>query len=320
VALVSADRVELFLNNDGKFSNVSKAWGLGEVLDGARTAPVLSDFDNDGHPDLFVAAEFGQPLFYRNTGSTFELVDAGLLTEGMTVAACSADFNGDGYLDLYLGNHEEPYRRAPQPQGHARNAKADQLFLNRGDATFRDASKEAGINNTGWSLTCAVADYDNDGDVDVFIGNDFGGDSMYENDGDAHFREVTKEVGLNVPVAAMSSDWGDFDGDGDFDLFVAGMSSRVDWAIDHPTYPSPVPWPIDKMFRKQVRAAIRGFFHGNRLYENLGSGEFREISTETSTVNSGWAWSSVWLDFDNDGLLDIYSANGMISGPLKDDV
>jgi hypothetical protein len=320
VALINAQAVELFLNEEGKFKNVSKEWGFGTELDGARTCPVLADFDNDGDPDLFVGAEFGQPLFYRNNGSKFELADVGLKTQGMTIAACSADFNGDGFLDLYLGNHEEPHHRAPQPQGHARNAKPDQLFLNRGDGSFRDATKEAGIDNPGWSLTCATADYDGDGDVDIFVGNDFGGDSMYENDGNAHFSEVTKKVGLNVPVASMSSDWGDYDGDGDFDLFVGGMSSRVDWAIDHPSYDAPVPWPIDTIFRKQVRRQIRGFFHGNRLYENLGSGEFREVSTQTDTVNSGWAWSSVWLDFDNDGLLDVYSANGMISGPLKDDV
>jgi len=320
VVLVNSDRIELFLNTEGTFTKASAAWGLGTVLEGNRTCPLLSDFDNDGHPDLFVGADFGQPVFYRNTGTRFEAEDVGLVTEGMTVAACSADFNGDGYLDLFLGNHEDPYHRAPQPQGYARNAKADQLFLNQGDGTFRDTTRESGIDNPGWSLTCAAADHDNDGDVDLFIGNDFGGDSMYENDGHARFREVTKDVGLNVAVAAMSSDWGDFDGDGDFDLFVAGMSSRADWAIDHPAYPSPAPWLVDTLFRKYVRAEIREFFHGNRLFENLGGGQFREISTETGTVNTGWAWSSVWVDFDNDGLLDIYSSNGMISGPLKDDL
>jgi hypothetical protein len=319
--LVNGDRVELFLNRAGRFTKASKAWGLGEPLEGSQTASLLTDFDGDRRPDLFVGALYGQPSYYRNTGTRFERREnSGLVTEERVIAACAADFDGDGDVDLFVANNEDPHQHAPAPMGFADNARADQLFLNRGDGTFHDATAESGITNTGWSLACAAADYDDDGDVDLFVGNDFGDDVLYENDGAAHFRDATRATGAAASVASMSADWGDYDGDGDFDLFVGGMSSASDWAIDHPAFPAPAPWIFDLLFRDRVREAVRSFFHGNRLFENRGDGTFREVSLETGTVNSGWAWSSVWLDFDNDGLLDLYSSNGMISGPIEDDL
>ncbi len=321
IVLVGGDHVELFLNREGHFENASAAWGLGTPLEGSQTASLLTDFDGDGRPDLFVGALYGQPNYFRNTGTRFERWDdAGLVTEERVIAACAADFDGDGDVDLFLANNEDSHQTAPAPMGFADNAKADQLFLNRGDGTFSDATEASGIDNTGWSLACAAADYDGDGDVDLFVGNDFGSDVLYENDGAGRFRDVTKASGATASAATMSADWGDFDGDGDFDLFVGGMSSASDWAIDHPAFPAPAPWIVELLFRDRVRAAVRSFFHGNRLFENQGDGTFREVSSATGTVDSGWAWSSVWLDFDNDGLLDMYSSNGMISGPIKDDL
>ena len=81
-----------------------------------------------------------------------------------------------------------------------------------------------------------------------------------------------------------------------------------------------VPRVVDFLFRPYVRDAVRAWFRGNRFYENLGDGTFREISAESGAQNSGWAWGTVFLDFDNDGRLDLYGANGFISGPNEDDV
>ena len=104
-------------------------------------------------------------------------------------------------------------------------------------------------------------------------------------------------------------------------LFVGGMNSGSAWVLEAPTFRiKRVPYLLDLAFRPYVRAAVREWFRGNRFYENLGDGTFREISSGTGTQNSGWAWGTVWLDFDNDGQLDLYGANGMVSGPDEDDL
>ena len=81
-----------------------------------------------------------------------------------------------------------------------------------------------------------------------------------------------------------------------------------------------MPRVVDLLFRPYVRAAVRAWFRGNRFYENQGDGTFREIAVASGTENSGWAWGTVWLDFDNDGQLDLYGANGFLSGPVEDDL
>ncbi len=321
VLLLKRDRIELFHNQQGFFTPVSRAWGLGEVSGAVPTAALPFDYDDDGRLDLLVAAEQGQPLLFHNEGRRFRRVEAhGLETAERTVAAAVADFDGDGHLDLYLANHENVYLVAPDLPD-ADNAEADQLFLGNGDGSFRDASRWAGIRNTGWSLSPVAADYDGDGDVDLFVGNDFGDDKLYRNDGSGRFQEVAARSGVDRPVASMSADWGDYDGDGDLDLFVAGMSSGSAWVLEVPEFRiRKVPWLVDLLFRPWVRETVRSWFQGNRFYENLGDGSFREIAQESDVAHNGWAWSSVWLDFDNDGRLDVYATNGFLSGPLEDDL
>jgi hypothetical protein len=99
------------------------------------------------------------------------------------------------------------------------------------------------------------------------------------------------------------------------------MFSGSGWVLEVPDFRiRRVPWVLDWMFRPYVREAVRSWFRGNRFYENQGDGTFLERAAESGAADNGWAWSSVWLDFDNDGLLDVYGANGFLSGPLKDDL
>lgn len=322
LVLLSGDRVEVFENHEGFFEHASEDWGVGHSMKGVLTVVVPFDLDNDGDKDLLVGRELAQPVLFRNdAGKLVRVKESGIRSTGRTISASAADFDGDGWVDIFLANHNDVFWDAPDPPGSAENAEADQLFLNNGDGTFRDATRHARVANRGWSLAPAAADYDLDGDVDIFVGNDFGDDRLYRNDGNGRFEEVSSDIGIDKPVASMSADWGDFDSDGDFDLFVGGMNSGSAWVLEAPTFRiERVPYLLDLAFRPYVRAAVREWFRGNRFYENLGDGTFREISSGTGTENSGWAWGTVWLDFDNDGRLDLYGANGMVSGPDEDDL
>ena len=324
VLLASNGRIELFLNEGGFFTRVSEAWGLGDALPapehGVFTVLLPADFDGDGRRDLYVGAEGAQPLLLRNTGNHFERVeDPGLRTEERNVSGTVLDFDGDGWLDLYLANHEDVFHEAPDLP-YARNARNDQLFRNEGGLKFRDVTREAGVHNTGWSLAPTSADFDGDGDLDVFVGNDFGLDELLRNDG-GHFVEVSGAAHVDAPSASMGADWGDYDADGDLDLYVAGMASGSAWVLEVPEFRiRGVPGLLDAMFRSRVRAAVRAWFKGDRLYENLGDGHFVERGGVAGVQRNGWAFGPAWLDFDNDGLLDLYAANGFLSGPNKDDL
>jgi hypothetical protein len=305
------------LNEGGFFTRASEAWGLGEALPapepGVYTVLLPADFDGDGRRDLFVGAEHAAPLLLRNAGARFERVAESGIASGTVL-----DFDRDGRLDLYLANHEDVFHEAPDLP-YARNARADQLFRNEGGFRFRDVSREAGVDNTGWSLAPSAADFDADGDLDVFVGNDFGLDALLRNDG-GRFTEVSDSAGVNLPNASMGADWGDYDADGDLDLFVAGMASGSAWVLEVPQFEiRRVPRLLDALFRDRVRAAVRAWFVGNRLYENRGNGRFVERAAEAGLQRNGWAFGAAWLDFDNDGLLDLYATNGFLSGPNQED-
>jgi hypothetical protein len=324
VYLVAGDQGRLFKNNgDGTFTDATAEAGLDQPYDGEGRFGVFADYDNDGHTDLFVGLLDAPNRLYRNRGdNTFEEVAAraGLKQVNETVSAAFADFNRDGYLDLYLVNGSNLYRNHPEPIYNALNATANVLYMSNGDGTFTDRTKEAGVGHTGWGLAVSTADYDLDGDTDIFVGNDVGLSVLYRNRGDGTFDDVTLEAGLVYRGSAMSAAWGDINGDGYPDLLVAEMDSNSRWMIDQPGFPSPAPWYVNLFIRPMVLGILKEMLHGNRFYLNNGDGTFKDVAEELGVRRNGWAWSGNFLDYDQDAQLDIYNVNGFISGEVKQDL
>ena len=330
VVLASASHIILYRNNgDGTFTDVTATSGLPNPYSAVATGVALFDYDNDGFADLYVAAIRGGDHLYHNRGDgTFADVSvaAGIKPGEWASMPVVADYDRDGYLDIYIvrmGDHEHT---PPIPNYDARNAFAGTLYHNNGNGTFTDVSQRAGVAATGWGLAGAWGDYDDDGWPDLYIGNEFGLGTLYHNDHDGTFSNVTRSSGAGNRAAAMGVAWGDYDNDGHLDLFVSAMHANSRWLLFHPDFPKSLPWYYKLLgwFTPQVLQRLHQYTHeltrGSSLLHNNGDGTFTDVSDRAGVRDTQWGWAAEFLDYNNDGFLDIYATNGFISGPLLDDV
>jgi hypothetical protein len=314
---------------DGTFEDVTERAGLGG-LDGVSVA-VFADYDNDGWKDLFVSRTFRpNQLFHNNGDGTFTDVTArsGLGEDCCTTVASWGDYDNDGYLDLYVGRYLDPRERIPTTF-YARNGEPNRLYHNNGDGTFTDVTERAGVGDTGLCLGSAWGDYDGDGYPDLFVVNDFGRCTLYHNQGDGTFEDVTVAAGALAYGAGMSASFGDYDNDGRLDLYTADIRSEHAWFAAPPTVgrylanswkqgvwrtDMPLYWQIFRQSGLNFVDVFREMAAGNHLLRNRGDGTFEDVSAASGANPVGWFWGSVFADFDNDGWLDIYSANGWVYG------
>jgi hypothetical protein len=293
----------LFRNReDGSFENISD--GSGVDLAAWSCGAYFADVDNDGNLDLFVTTH-GQNRLYRGRGDgTFEDITsiagvAGDVTD-WSASAAFGDLDGDGNLDLYVTNYavydlaDPPFDGQPTawrglqvfrgPIGL--EPQRDRLYRGHGDGTFEDISEASGIYTRPalFGLGVTFADFDEDGDADIYVANDSTDNFLWRNDGDFRFHEIGTLAGVATnedakQQAGMGTDTGDFDGDGKLDLIVTNFSH--DW---------------------------------NTLYRNLGRGMFEDITFEAGFQSSylPLAWGVQSFDADLDGHLDLFIANGHI--------
>jgi hypothetical protein len=314
---------------DGTFEDVTERAGLGG-LDGVSAA-VFADYDNDGWKDLFVSRTFRpNQLFHNNGDGTFTDVTArsGLGEDCCTTVASWGDYDNDGWLDLYVGRYLDPRARIPTTF-YARNGEPNRLYHNNGDGTFTDVTARAGVGDTGLCLGSAWGDYDGDGHPDLFVVNDFGRSTLYHNRGDGTFEDVTVAAGALAYGAGMSASFADYDNDGLLDLYTADIRSEHAWFAAPPTVgrymanswkqgvwrtDMPLYWQIFRQSGFNFVDVFREMAAGNHLLRNRGDGTFEDVSAEAGANPVGWFWGSVFADFDNDGWLDLYSANGWVYG------
>ncbi len=313
------DRNFLYLNRgDGTFQEAANRAGL-EVTPEVGTTALFLDYDKDGETDLFLAAVGKQMLFQNRLvpDGNLHFVDvseqAGISVPGYGFSSAAADVNRDGWPDIYVASYNDPDEFEPEPRGGALNGTPNLLFINQGNGRFSEDAAEWGANDTRWSYATAFADLDDDGDLDLYVANDFaGGSHLYWNQlvqGEERFIEASPEQGALDLGCGMGVSFGDYDNDGDLDLHVTNMSSIAGNRI------------IDRVFSDEPAGGllIRKLAAGNSLYENLGNGKFRDRSAEAGPFVAGWAWGGGFIDFDNDGYEDLYTPNGFLSGKTMKD-
>jgi tetratricopeptide (TPR) repeat protein len=312
----------LFRNRgDGTFEDITELSGLG-VLENTACA-LFADFENSGRQDLIVVRASG-PLLFRNLGGGQFVAKPNAFhfenpPRGTFTGAAIADYDRDGWLDIYFCLYAfyqgtDQYRY-PMPYCDAENGPPNFMMRNNRDGTFRDVTRESGLdqNNTRFSFCCAWSDYNGDQWPDLYVVNDFGRKNLYRANGDGTFTDVTADAGIEDVGAGMSGCWFDFDNDGRQDLYVADMWTAAGIRVSQQDN-------FQKGSSKQVRDLYRKHAMGNSLFQNSGDGRFADASARSGTAMGRWAWSSDAWDFNHDGFLDLYIANGMISGETRHDL
>jgi hypothetical protein len=303
-----AETCRLFRNlGNWKFEDVTDRAGVGDKGDAARVwkqGATFVDVNNDGLLDLYVC-RFGAPnLLYINQGDgTFreEAAKRGLAVNDASGMAAFCDYDGDGWLDVFIQTN------ILDAVGHP-NGQRNYLFHNNGDGTFTDVTEKAGIRGEAHGHSATWWDFDGDGRPDIYVANDFAApDVLYHNNGDGTFTDVIDQVMPCQPYHSMGADIGDVNNTGRLDLFVGEMARSTherEYRTIAETRSQPKDEPID-------HAGIPQYMR-NVLYLNNGTGHFQEVAQIAGLARTDWTWAARLEDFDNDGRVDLVLTNGMV--------
>ncbi|HEX6882817.1 MAG TPA: FG-GAP-like repeat-containing protein [Planctomycetota bacterium] len=294
----------------GGWTECARAAGV-DLLDYSSSA-LLADLDGDGDQDLVVATGTGLHLF--SSAGPARFTPALHVERALPTSLAAADFDRDGDLDLYACAYLSPYERSgtPVPYHRAENGEPNVLLRNDGAWRFADVTAEVGLgaNDRRFSLAAAWEDFDDDGDADLYVANDFGANNLYRNDG-GRFTDVAAELGVLDVAAGMGVTWGDVDGDGWSDLYVTNLHS-----------PAGMRLTARPGFRggRASEPLYRHHALGNSLFLNQAGRGFRDVSAESGTARGRWGWGALFLDLDGDGALDLFGPNGFRSGTRREDL
>ncbi len=266
---------------DGTFEDRTEAAGLLKQLGGLNATQ--TDYNNDGHLDIFVhrggwEIPMRNSLLRNNGDGTFTDVtrEAGLSSaQYSTHSVAWADFDNDGWLDLFVGHELAP----------------SQLFRNRGNGTFEDVTARAGVGATAFTKGVVAGDYDNDGYPDFYVSNMFGDNFLYHNNRDGTFTDVAKKLGVEKPFASFPTFFFDYDNDGWLDIFVVSYPNSVEEFVKYYLGLAPAAETI-------------------RLYHNNGNGTFTDVTSAIGLARVVPSMGANFGDLDNDGFLDVYLGTG----------
>jgi hypothetical protein len=340
---------------DGTFEDVTEKAGLQGMGYGMGVA--VGDYDNDGFEDLYVTAYGGNRLYHNSGNGTFTDVTekAGVGGSGWSTSAAWVDLDGDGLLDLivlrylqwdfddtWCGERREGYRAYCHPDGY--HAITPLVYHNDGNGHFTEISHKVGLAEPGKGLGIAVADYDRDGHLDIFVANDSMPEFLYHNKGDDTFEEVALRSGVAVDgeghtYAGMGVDFADYNNDGLPDLVVTALASQMyalyrnngDGTFTYDSYPS----GLGRMTMKHSGWGVRFIDYGNDGWKGLLINQGHDLDTvqltfpdlrykdpmllakntgkgfEDVSARAGEIFQKAWVgrglaigDIDNDGSLD----------------
>ncbi|HUG53631.1 MAG TPA: CRTAC1 family protein [Vicinamibacteria bacterium] len=299
----AASRAAFYRNNrDGTFTDQSRASGLDVSMYGLGAA--AADYDNDGRVDVYLTGLGGNRLFRNEGGGRFKDVTAraGVAGGGFGTSAAFFDYDKDGHLDLFVANYVEwslekdlfctldgTHKSYCTPESY--KGQSPSLYRNRGDGTFEDVTARAGLSDpSSKALGVAVLDYDVDGWPDLFVANDTQPNKLYRNRGNGTFTDVGMAAGVafsetGVARAGMGTDAADYDGSGRPSIVVGNFSNEM-----------------------------------MALYHNEGTGLFIDDAATTAigqATLTSLTFAAFFFDYDLDGRLDIFSANGHVADDIQ---
>jgi len=301
---------------DGSTRDASRASGL-DFLHETNSALFL-DLDGDGDQDLCAAIGPALVVARNNGEAVFHEQHSFLASDTQEIMSlAAADADGDGDLDVYATVYsiDDPLSVLPIPYHDARNGPPNVLWRNEGELRFTDATEQLGLdhNNDRYSYAALWEDFDSDGDLDLYVVNDFGRNNLYRNEG-GRYRDVAVEVGADDMAAGMGITCGDIDRDGDPDLLVSNMYSSAGKRIVSQ----------GNRFRDGRDPELLPHFlrhaRGNTLLLNRGDGTFQDATLAGGAADAGWAWGAKFIDLNSDGSEDIYSPNGWLTNEKPDDL
>lgn len=293
---------------DGRVQDVAPEAGV-DFLD--DTAGVLIvDLDGDGARDLALAVGSDVVLCWNDGTGRFperERLVRPVKDKVYTLVAGDAD--GDGDLDLYDTRYftGDYGGGVPTPYHDAHNGGRNSFWRNAGGRVFREDTAAAGLDvaNDRFSLAALWEDVDDDGDLDLYVVNDFGRNNLYRNEY-GRFRDVAEELGLVDMAAGMGVSCADADLDGDLDLYVSNMFTAAGSRITaSPRFMPSAPLDVRRGYQRHTR--------GNTLLWNRGDGVFVETGGGGEAGPGGWTWGAVFADLDNDRLPDVVVPNGFLT-------
>jgi hypothetical protein len=313
IAIATADDNQFLLQWNSvskKYDDITVSAGLPShvVTNNRAYLACWFDFDNDGDADLLL----GETLYENVKGQKLQVVrnNGGLELAFNPMGCVVADYDADGLLDLYV-LYQRPgiasHNTKPGWVSDDTTGAVNQLWRNRGDGAFIEMSQVArATGGNRHSFAAAWLHANDDHYPDLYIANDFSRNSLLLNQGDGTFHDSAEETGVGDFATSMGVAAGDIDGDGKPEIYVANMYSKMGRRII--AHVSPDDYPDG------IHGKILGSCAGNRLYSNSNErGSYRELSERLGVNAVGWAYAPAFVDFDGDGLLDLYATTGFLS-------
>jgi len=288
--------------HDGSFIDVAEKMGIADLNvqdSGVSMGAIWSDYNNDGFEDLFVY-KWGRPeLFINEKGKGFTNITgkSGLPAWINANTAIWFDYNSDGYVDLFIGGyfpedidlwHLKSTKILTESFEYSKNGGRNYLFKNAGDGTFIDVTTDAGLTSTRWTLAAGALDINQDGYPELIIANDYGIDEFYFNEKGERFVEKSSSTMIGFsPKSGMNVSFGDISNNGQYGIYISNITEDG-VLLQGNNFWVPIP----------VKDRV--------LYEN--------VARQSGIESGGWSYGAQFGDLNNDGFIDLYLANGYISG------